>query len=87
MKKTIALVLIALAAASCTQTEKGAGIGAVSGAIIGGAITGDVRGAAVGAAIGGVSGAVIGHVTEQPGQCYYRDRYGRRYIDSCPRGY
>ena len=85
MKKTIALVLIALAAASCTQTEKGAGIGAVSGAIIGGAVTGNVRGAAVGAAIGGVSGAVIGSVSEQPGQCYYRDRYGRRYIDACPR--
>lgn len=85
MKKTIALVLIALAVASCSQTEKGAGIGAVSGAIIGGAITGDVRGAAVGAAIGGVSGAVIGNVTEQPGQCYYRDRNGRRYIDACPR--
>ncbi len=83
MKKAIALVLVALLVASCTQTEKGAGIGAASGAIIGGAVTGNVRGAAVGAAIGGVSGALIGHATEQPGQCYYRDRYGRRYIDRC----
>ncbi|MFT4163159.1 YMGG-like glycine zipper-containing protein [Shinella sp.] len=94
MKKAIALVLVGLAAASCTQTEKGAGIGAVSGAIIGGAVTGNVRGAAVGAAIGGVSGAVIGSVADQPGQCYYRsrDRYDRqgrplRYIDRCPRDY
>lgn len=87
MKKVLALVLIGLSVASCTQTEKGAAIGAGAGAIIGGAITGDVRGAAVGAAIGGVSGAVIGHVSEQPGQCYYRDRYGRRYVDNCPRGY
>ena len=87
MKKAIALVLVGLAAASCTQTEKGAGIGAVSGAIIGGAVTGNVRGAAVGAAIGGVSGAVIGSVADQPGQCYYRDRHGRRYIDRCPRDY
>ncbi len=39
MKKTIALILVALAAASCSQTEKGASIGAVSGAIIGGAVT------------------------------------------------
>ncbi len=31
MKKAIALVLVALSVASCTQTEKGAGIGAVSG--------------------------------------------------------
>lgn len=87
MRKVLALVLIGLSVASCTQTEKGAAIGAGAGAIIGGAITGDVRGAAVGAAIGGVSGAVIGHVSEQPGQCYYRDRYGRRYVDNCPRGY
>ena len=87
MKKVIALVLVGLAAASCTQTEKGAGIGAVSGAIIGGAVTGNVRGAAVGAAIGGIAGGVIGHVSEQPGQCYYRDRYDRRYIDNCPSNY
>jgi len=87
MKKILAVVLVGLSVAGCTQTEKGAGIGAVSGAIIGGAITGDVRGAAVGAAIGGVSGAVIGRVSEQPGQCYYRDRYGRRYVDSCPSSY
>ncbi len=83
MKKALVLVLVAMAITSCTQTEKGAAIGAASGAIIGGAITGDVRGAAVGAAIGGVSGAVIGNVADQPGQCYYRDRYGRRYIDRC----
>jgi uncharacterized membrane protein len=85
MKKAIAFVLIGLSIASCTPTQQGAGIGAASGAIIGGAVTGNVRGAAVGAAIGGVSGAVIGSVAEQPGQCYYRDRYGRRYIDDCPR--
>ncbi|MCF3639423.1 glycine zipper domain-containing protein [Rhizobium sp. TRM95111] len=87
MKKAIALILVGLSVTSCTSTEKGAGIGAVSGAIIGGAVTGNVRGAAVGAAIGGVSGAVLGSVADQPGQCYYRDRYGRRYIDDCPRGY
>ena len=86
MKKALVLVLIGLSVAGCTQTEKGATVGAASGAIIGGAITGDVRGAAVGAAIGGVSGAVIGAANE-PGKCYYRDRYGRRYVDYCPRGY
>ncbi|PKA42566.1 YMGG-like glycine zipper-containing protein [Rhizobium sullae] len=84
MKKVIAFALIGLSIASCTPTEQGAGIGAASGAVIGGVATGNVRGAAVGAAIGGVTGAVIGRVSEQPGQCYYRDRYGRRYIDDCP---
>jgi hypothetical protein len=83
MKKIIALAFIGLSIASCTPTQQGAGIGAASGAIIGGAVTGNVRGAAVGAAVGGVSGALIGRVSEQPGQCYYRDRYGRRYIDDC----
>lgn len=86
MKKAIVLLLVGMSVASCTQTEKGAAVGAAGGAILGGAITGNVRGAAVGAAIGGVSGAVIGNVSQQPGQCYYRDRYGRRYIDDCPRG-
>ncbi len=83
MKKAVALVVIGLTMAGCTATEQGAGIGAGTGAVIGGLATGNVRGAAVGAAIGGVSGALIGSVAEQPGQCYYRDRYGRRYIDRC----
>ncbi|MDQ0456592.1 YMGG-like glycine zipper-containing protein [Rhizobium paknamense] len=87
MKKAIILIIAGLAVAGCTETEKGAGIGAASGAVIGGLATGNVRGAAVGAAIGGVAGAVIGNVRDQPGQCYYRDRYGRRYIDACPRNY
>ncbi|CAD7042446.1 membrane protein [Pseudorhizobium endolithicum] len=87
MKKALVLLLAGLTLASCTQTEQGTAIGAGTGAVIGGLATGNVRGAAVGAAIGGVSGALIGSVAEQPGQCYYRDRYGRRYIDDCPRRY
>ena len=87
MKKALILLARGLMATGCTQTEPGAGRGAGTGAVIGGLATGDARGAAVGAAIGGVSGAVIGSVAEQPGQCYYRDRYGRRYIDDCPRRY
>jgi hypothetical protein len=87
MKKVIAMIVVTLAVAGCSQTEKGAAVGAGAGAIIGGALTGNVQGAAVGAAIGGVSGAVIGHASERPGECYYRDRYGRRYIARCPRGY
>ncbi len=68
---------------ACSPTEQGAGIGAATGAVVGGVATGNVRGAAVGAAIGGVSGALIGNVAGQPGQCYYRDSYGRRYVDRC----
>jgi hypothetical protein len=85
MKKLIAIICVGAALASCTSTEKGAGVGAVSGAIIGGALTGNVRGAAVGGAIGGVSGGLIGHAAghQQPDQCYYRDSYGNRYLDYC----
>ncbi|MDO9418041.1 glycine zipper domain-containing protein [Pararhizobium sp.] len=83
MKKAIALVLVALAIAGCTNTERGAGIGAVGGGLVGLAVTGDARGAAVGALAGGLGGALIGSVQDQPGQCYYRDNRGRRYIDDC----
>jgi YMGG-like Gly-zipper len=79
MYKVIAIVVAGLTVAGCTQTEKGAAVGAASGAVIGGIVSNDVRGAAVGAAIGGVLGAVAA----QPGQCYYRDQWGRRYIDDC----
>ena len=83
MYKAIVVLLAGLTVAGCTETEKGATIGATSGAIIGGVLSNNVRGAAIGAAIGGVLGAVAA----QPGQCYYRDRYGRKFIDDCPRGY
>jgi hypothetical protein len=82
--KLAAVLCVGMTLASCTTTERTAGLGAVGGAIIGGAVTGDIRGAAVGAGIGGVSGAVIGHASEQrPDTCYYRDRYGNRYMDYC----
>ena len=82
MKKVIALVLVTLAVTSCSQTEKGAAIGAAGGAIVGGAVTGDVGGAAVGGLIGGAAGAVIGNSSERS-SCYYRDRHGRRVATSC----
>lgn len=84
MKKIIAVVCLGLSLASCTSTERGAGIGAVSGALIGGAVTGNVRGAAVGGAIGGLGGAAIGNAHDtQASTCYYRDRNGNRYADAC----
>jgi hypothetical protein len=84
MKKIIAILCVGASLAACTATERGAGIGAVGGAILGGAVSGDVRGAAVGAALGGAGGAIVGNMSEQqPGRCYYRDRYGNRYLDYC----
>lgn len=66
----------------CSQTEKGAAIGAVGGAAVGAAVTGNAGGAAVGGLIGGTAGALIGNATE-PGKCYYRGRDGRRYVANC----
>lgn len=42
MKKILVAAGLILSLAACTQTEKGAAIGAVTGGIIGGAITDDV---------------------------------------------
>lgn len=62
---------------SLTETKRGAGIGAARGTVVSGVATGNVRGAAVGAGAGGIAGALIGNVQDHPGQCYYRNRYGR----------
>lgn len=84
--KYLLVIVSLLMLASCSETERGAAIGGASGAVIGGAVSGDVRGAAVGGAIGAAAGAVIGSANER-GRCYYRDRYGRRYVDDCPADY
>lgn len=83
MRNTIIALGMTILAAGCTATERGATVGAVSGAAIGGAVSGDVEGAVVGGAVGAVAGALIGKASE-PGECIYRDRYGRRYIAPCP---
>ena len=87
MKKILALGLVVAAIAGCTPTQQGATIGAASGAAIGGIATGTAKGALVGAAIGGAAGALLGRVSENSDDCYYRDRYGRRYTARCPSGY
>ena len=93
MNKPI-LILAALLAlvtlSACTTTQKAAGVGAAAGAVIGGVTTGTVGGAAAGAVIGGVTGAVagelIGRYRDDPTQCVYEDREGRRFVDDCPEG-
>ena len=83
MKKTLLALALIAPLASCTATERGAGIGAASGVVIGGVATGNVRGAAIGAGVGGVAGALIGNSQERRGYCVYRDRYGRTYEARC----
>ena len=83
MIKAIAVILAGLTLAGCTQTERGTTMGAATGAVIGGVLGNNVRSAAIGAVIGGALGAVA----SQPGQCYYKDEYGRKFIDDCPAEY
>ena len=84
--KSMIIAAVALATVTtvsgCSQTERGAAVGALGGAAVGAAVTGDVEGAAVGGLIGGTAGALIGNASE-PGKCYYRSRSGRRYIADC----
>jgi outer membrane lipoprotein SlyB len=89
MRKVLFTLALLLPIAACSQTEQGAAIGGVSGAVIGGAVASPhnrAEGALVGGAVGAVAGALIGRANE-PNRCYYRDRYGQRYVDRCPRGY
>jgi hypothetical protein len=87
VKRLVVIYVALIAIAGCTPTEEGAVIGAGTGAAVGAIATGDVAGAAVGGLIGAAAGAVIGRVSEGSNKCYYRDEYGRRYVDRCPSGY
>lgn len=81
--KYLVLATVMMVIGGCSATERGAVIGGATGAAIGGAVSGDVEGALVGGAVGTVAGALIGRAQE-PGQCIYRDRNGRRYTAACP---
>lgn len=88
MKKLIVFSMVAAFVAGCTPSEQrvasGALIGGGAGALVGAAATGTVEGAAVGAAVGAAGGAVIARLTDRPGQCLYRDEFGREYVARCP---
>ncbi len=80
---SIATVLVlSLALASCTGTQKGAVIGSTSGAIIGGIIgkqTGNTAiGAITGAAVGGAAGAAIGHYMDKQAEELDQELQGAR---------
>lgn len=86
MKKTLIALAAVAALAGCTTAERDATLGAAAGATIGAIATGRPGGALAGAVIGGASGVLIGAATRR-GECRYRDRRGRIYIDRCPAGY
>jgi hypothetical protein len=90
MHKFLIIAATALSLAACTTTQQGAAVGAGVGGVTGALATGNVVGAAVGAGVGAVAGAAVGELVGYSGnsrtQCVYRDRNGRQYVDTCPRG-
>ena len=87
MRNALLALIVLVPLTACSQTEKGAAIGGLGGAAVGAAVASPgntAEGALVGGAVG--AGALIGAANE-PGDCYYRDRSGRRYIARCPEGY
>jgi hypothetical protein len=89
MKNPLILLAVLAPLAACSQTEQGAAIGGLGGAAVGAAVASPgvrAEGALIGGAVGALAGALIGRASE-PGDCVYRDRYGRRYIARCPAGY
>ncbi|KEO53174.1 YMGG-like glycine zipper-containing protein [Thioclava indica] len=93
MQKILLVLPLVTGLAACQGTQgyqgnsqnRSAATGAVAGAVLGAAVSKDgdrIKGAALGAAAGGVAGALIGQAN-QPGQCRYRDAYGREYIAPC----
>lgn len=85
--KTYMLVLpvLALSLSACQTADQNAALGAVTGAAVGAAVSSDddrTQGALIGAAVGVAASTLIGP-TNRPGQCYYRDAQGRRFIAAC----
>lgn len=81
----LTLPLLALPIAACTPSEQNAAIGALGGAAVGAAVSSKSdreKGAVVGA-IAGVAASQLLGPAQKPGQCYYRDQYGNRYIAAC----
>ncbi len=69
---------------ACETTEQNAAAGGLAGAAIGATVAdNDVKGAVIGGALGAAAGTLISEA-QKPGECVYRDSYGREYIADCP---
>ncbi|MCX8508943.1 MAG: glycine zipper 2TM domain-containing protein [Rhodobacteraceae bacterium] len=67
------------------QTTQNAVLGAAAGAALGAAVSGGndrVKGALIGGTVGAVAATLIGR-SSTPGQCIYRDAYGRKIMAPC----
>lgn len=80
MRKIAVCLVLLMAVAGCTSTEKNVGVGTVAGAAIGG-IAGGTEGALIGAGVGALGGYLVRKL--ENGNCQYRDRNGRIYTAPC----
>ncbi len=78
------LAVFCAALSGCTETEQGAGIGAVSGGVLGGVIGHQSGRTAEGAAIGVVGGAILGGLI---GHSQEEKDTSQRTIVTCPEGH
>jgi outer membrane lipoprotein SlyB len=81
----VTLSLLTLPIAACTPAEQSLAVGALGGAAVGAAVSSDddkAKGAVVGAVVGATAATLLGPASN-PGQCRYRDAYGREYIAAC----
>lgn len=82
MRKIAAALVVLMAVAGCTSTEKNIGVGTVAGAAVGG-IVGGGEGALIGAGVGAVGGLLVRSL--EGGNCQYRNKNGRMYTAPCQR--
>ena len=89
MRKSLLFIPFLALTAACEDMnlnrDTGALGGAAAGAALGAAVADDDE--IEGAILGGAAGALAGHMlgkAQEPGMCYYRDRYGNRYTAACP---
>lgn len=85
--KKLTLLVLCIALAGCTGTEKGAGIGAVSGGVIGGVIGHQSGRTAEGVAIGAVGGAILGGIIGHEADQSSTTTTSPRAITTCPQGH
>ncbi len=80
MRKIAVTLVLLMAVAGCTSTEKNIGVGTVAGAAIGG-LAGGTEGALIGAGVGALGGYLVRKL--ENGNCQYRDRNNRIYTAPC----
>ncbi|MGC5198950.1 glycine zipper 2TM domain-containing protein [Aphanothece microscopica] len=84
-KSVLFIPFLGLALTGCATSDQNAALGALGGAAVGAAVSSEedrTQGALIGAAVGVAASTLIGPATT-PGQCYYRDAQGRRYVAAC----